>query len=113
MIVNNQKRFTSNFTYFTSGESWNPIGKRTAWFTDIPFLRNPLLKYPSYRKPPGNINELNKDCFKTGSTIISINKVITLLIYNVIILDWFHCSLIYLMSSIYILSEVHQNNFSL
>ncbi|XP_071175445.1 uncharacterized protein [Mytilus edulis] len=44
--------FRPHSFFFTSGESWNPIGKRTAWFTDIPFLRNPLLKYPSVQKLP-------------------------------------------------------------
>ncbi|XP_033759040.1 uncharacterized protein LOC117341295 [Pecten maximus] len=39
---------------FTSGNSWNPIGKRSAWFTDIAYLRNPLVSLLSLKKPKDN-----------------------------------------------------------
>ncbi|XP_069119095.1 uncharacterized protein [Argopecten irradians] len=39
---------------FTSGTSWNPIGKRSAWFTDIPYLRSPLISLLALKKPKDN-----------------------------------------------------------
>ncbi|XP_022320047.2 uncharacterized protein LOC111122552 [Crassostrea virginica] len=46
---------------FTSGSSWKPIGKRgrdtkkrTSWFTDIPYLRNPFLSYPRLKSGAGS-----------------------------------------------------------
>ncbi|XP_048772877.1 uncharacterized protein LOC125678450 isoform X2 [Ostrea edulis] len=46
---------------FTSGTSWKPIGKRgrdtkkrTSWFTDIPYLRNPFLSYPRLKSGAGS-----------------------------------------------------------
>jgi hypothetical protein len=48
--------------YLITGSSWKPIGKRerdtkkrTSWFTDIPYLRNPFLSYPRLHSGPGNI----------------------------------------------------------
>ncbi|XP_061188142.1 uncharacterized protein LOC133196245 [Saccostrea echinata] len=53
---------------FTSGSSWKPIGKRrddtkkrTSWFTDIPYLRNPFLSYPRLKSGSGSrINSLHR-----------------------------------------------------
>lgn len=56
---------------FTSGSSWKPIGKRgkdakdtkkrTSWFTDIPYLRNPFLSYPRLKNGAGgHLNSLNR-----------------------------------------------------
>lgn len=43
-----------------TGSSWKPIGKRgkdtkkrTSWFTDIPYLRNPFLSYPRLKSGAG------------------------------------------------------------
>ncbi|XP_021358078.1 uncharacterized protein LOC110453452 [Mizuhopecten yessoensis] len=39
---------------FTSGSSWNPIGKRSTWYTDIAFLRSPLVSLLNLKKPKEN-----------------------------------------------------------
>ncbi|XP_060085704.1 uncharacterized protein LOC132565111 [Ylistrum balloti] len=41
---------------FTSGNSWNPIGKRLAWFTDIPYLQSPLISRLAFKILTDNPN---------------------------------------------------------
>lgn len=51
------------FRFHLTGSSWKPIGKRgkdakdtkkrTSWFTDIPYLRNPFLSYPRLKNGAG------------------------------------------------------------